>query len=221
MSDLSANATPVAATPAVSTSVAATPDAATPDATPSRPTISSLTAFAAPAKSTLSQGISMLVFVVSMQVNMKVPANVMAVQTAFAIMVSIVYSACLYLALLVPAEGSTGSSATVCYYPAEDPLQNADNPLMSLLSGASGKKATKWEKTTLGALERQLAERKKTSAMSFIMPAMLSWFMNIHYLACSQVSAQQKQLSLPPTMHIHSTALPPASTPPDRLCLAP
>jgi hypothetical protein len=77
------------------------------------------------------------------------------------------------------------------YYPLEDPLANAENPLMALMSGGGDeeKKAVKWERLTLAELEAKLAERKQNAVMSLVMPAGLSMFMKIHYLAASQVRA--------------------------------
>ena len=74
------------------------------------------------------------------------------------------------------------------YYPLEDPAAAAANPLAALFSGDKEKKATKWEKLSLLELEMKLAARKKTGAMSLLMPAVLSWGMKVHYLAASQVS---------------------------------
>ena len=153
---------------------------------PARPTVTSLKEFADPGKSSFSQVAQMATFVLAMQLNLKDPATVVLVQTVFAVVASLVFLACQSVPEAVPTTGPAAEAPV--WYPAEDPSAAAQNPLMALFSGGEGaKKATKWERLTLGELEQRLAQKKKTSAFSMLMPAFLSWFLKIHYLAASQV----------------------------------
>ena len=168
---------------------AAPPDAVAAAAGLKRPVVSSTTKFTAPPKGGISQAISMCTFIFAMQLPLKQPEVVLAVQVVFAIVAALVFLCIKRLPDAVACAEAAGQQ--LVYYPLEDPLANAENPLMALMSGGGDeeKKAVKWERLTLAELEAKLAERKQNAVMSLVMPAGLSMFMKIHYLAASQVRA--------------------------------
>lgn len=166
------------------------------DSPPKREVVSSFSKFVAPPKNSWSGALQMGTMVLVMQLNLKLQANVMLVQTVFAIVAAVVYLVSSKMPSIVPLE-SSASTVTV-FYPAEDPLQNADNPLAQFIMGSGDEqKATKWEKLTLAELETKLAQKRKTAAMSLLMPAFVSWFLGIHYLAATQVRSAWRAFPRP------------------------
>ena len=170
---------------------AAPSDAVAAAAGPQRPVVSSTTKFTAPPKGAISQAISMGCFILAMQLPLKRPEVVLALQVVFAIVAALVFLCIKRLPDYVAKASADAAGQQLVYYPLEDPLANAENPLAALMSGGGDgeKKAVKWERLTLAELEAKLAERKQNAVMSLVMPAGLSMFMKIHYLAASQVRA--------------------------------
>jgi hypothetical protein len=149
-------------------------------APPAATTIKSLTAFVQPAKDTISQILQFSVFIVIMQINLKLAQNIAIVQAVFAVIASSIYLANTKIGGLIRPD------ETVVYYPSEDPAP--PNPLAALMGGgAEEKKAVAWERLTMAALEARLAAKREKTVLNLIMPAVLSWGMGIHYLAASQV----------------------------------
>jgi hypothetical protein len=138
-----------------------------------------------PSKSTMRTVAEMVVFIGIMQIKFTSKESIQVVQMVFLGVASLLYV--LTTGLLSRVTKGEGSDREV-WYPKDGAA--APNPLAALMGGSTEPAAIVWEKMTFFELETRLAKKAKVNTITALaMPAIMSIFMNIHYLIASQVSS--------------------------------
>ena len=135
-----------------------------------------------PSKSTIRTVAELAVFIGIMQLKFVEKERIQVVQMVFLGVASVLYM--LTTALLSRVQKGEGSDREV-WYPKDGAA--APNPLAALMGGSEPSLIV-WEKMTFFELETRLAKKTKVNTITALaMPAIMSIFMNIHYLIASQV----------------------------------